>query len=407
MERIDPDAVPLPAWYQPNPGRSRDLAFILFTGRNEKTRMNRITNRRWAVSAFGTASAAALDSSDTVYCLTPVHHPSGLLTAIGGAVAGGTRLAMATQFDPSTFWDEVRRYGVTVVSYTWTLTRELVEAPRNPAERHHPVRLFVGSGMPSGLWRRTVERFGAAVLEFYASTEGEAVLVNLSGQKIGAKGRRLPGSARVRLAAVDMDHGLLRVGEDGLAIRPQTGEVGMLLAEADTEQGGLLGAPLRGMFEKGDAWHSTGDLFRQDEDGDYWLVDHVDGLVRTAQGVIPTLPIEDALFKVPSVDLVSAYGLPAKDGTEVPAAAITVRRGTELDARAITHALLPLEEAWRPLVVRVVDRVPVSTWFRPLKRQLRDEGVPEGSEAFVWQAKSETYKPMTEAARKRLKLAAG
>ena len=32
MERIDPDEVELPGWYKPNPGRARDLAFILFTG---------------------------------------------------------------------------------------------------------------------------------------------------------------------------------------------------------------------------------------------------------------------------------------------------------------------------------------------------------------------------------------
>ncbi len=60
MERIDPDQVRLPAWYLPNPGRARDLAFILFTGGGDGLRASRITNGRWAISAFGTASAAAL-----------------------------------------------------------------------------------------------------------------------------------------------------------------------------------------------------------------------------------------------------------------------------------------------------------------------------------------------------------
>ena len=56
MEQIDPDAVELPRWYQPNPGRASDLAFIVFTGEGARTRMSRITNRRWALSAVGTAS---------------------------------------------------------------------------------------------------------------------------------------------------------------------------------------------------------------------------------------------------------------------------------------------------------------------------------------------------------------
>ncbi len=132
MERIDPDAVDLPAWYRPNPGKASDLAFVLFTGEGARTRATRITNRRWALSAFGTASSAALGEGDTVYSVTPIHHPSGLLMSIGGAIAGGSRLAMAREFDPTTFWDEARRYGVTVAGYTWTLLRDLVEAPPTP-----------------------------------------------------------------------------------------------------------------------------------------------------------------------------------------------------------------------------------------------------------------------------------
>jgi putative long chain acyl-CoA synthase len=172
MEQIDPDGVELPKWYRPNPGRGSDLAFILFTGQGDETRMSQISNRRWATSAIGTASAAALTGNDTVYSVTPLYHPSGVMMSIGGAIVGGTRLAMATEFEPTMFWDEVRRYGVTVASYTWTLLHELVAAAPHPGKRHHPVRLFIGSGMPRGLWRRVQRRFAPArVVEFYASAE--------------------------------------------------------------------------------------------------------------------------------------------------------------------------------------------------------------------------------------------
>ena len=45
---------------------------------------NRITNRRWALSAFGTASSASLSRGDTVYSASPVYHPSALLMSVGG-----------------------------------------------------------------------------------------------------------------------------------------------------------------------------------------------------------------------------------------------------------------------------------------------------------------------------------
>ena len=230
MERIDPDRVELPAWYRPNPGRASDLAFILFTGEGERTRANRVTNGRWALSAFATASAAALSDDDTIYAVTPIYHPSGLLMSMGGAIAGGSRLALARDFDPTTFWAEVRRYGITVASYTWTMLREIADAPPDPGERHNPLRLFIGAGMPRGLWRRIDRRFAPArVLEFYAPTEGEAILVNLSGRKPGCKGKPLPGSAEVRLAAYDIGEGRLRERADGFAVECGPGEVGMLL----------------------------------------------------------------------------------------------------------------------------------------------------------------------------------
>ncbi|MDO5684305.1 MAG: AMP-binding protein, partial [Propionibacteriaceae bacterium] len=86
LERIDPDAVDLPRWYHPDPGLAGDLAFVVFTRTTGRWQTKLVTNHRWALSAFGTASAARLSADSTVYCLSPLHHPSGLLTAVGGAV---------------------------------------------------------------------------------------------------------------------------------------------------------------------------------------------------------------------------------------------------------------------------------------------------------------------------------
>jgi putative long chain acyl-CoA synthase len=384
MEQIDPEAIPLPKWYRPDPGRASDPAFILFTGEGARTRMNRITNRRWAMSAFGTASSAALSSADTLYSVTPLYHPSGLLMSIGGAVAGGARLAMATEFDSSTFWDEVRRYGVTVTSYTWTLLHDLVEAPPHPGERHHPVRLFVGSGMPRGLWRRVERRFKPArVLEFYASTEAGAILVNLRDVKAGSMGRPLPGSAEVRIAAYDLESGQLLVGKDGFAQRTTAGEIGILLARVRPNEP-LSTAPLRGVFGREDAWLSTGDLFRCDSDGDYWRVDSIADVVDTAEGPVFAGPIRDALGDLPAVDLAVAYGVrPAEAEHDLVLAAVTLRGSDGLTAGDIGGALdaLPLHQ-W-PAVVHVVDDIPVTTWFRPVTGPLRAAGVPSPGEG-VW-----------------------
>jgi putative long chain acyl-CoA synthase len=406
MEQIDPDAVDLPKWYRPNPGRASDVAFILFTGSGEFTRMSRITNQRWALSAFGTASSAALSGSDTVYSVTPLYHPSGLLMGIGGAVAGGARLAMASHFDPSTFWDEARRYGVTVATYTWTLLHDLVEAPPSLGERHHPVRLFIGSGMPRGLWRRVQVRFKPArVLEFYASTEAGAILVNLSGSKEGCMGRPLPGSAPVRIASYDLEHQGLVLRKDGFAQECVVDEVGMLLAKVRPSEP-TSSIPMRGVFSPDDAWLLTGDLFRRDADGDYWRVDGLADVISTAEGRVFTTPIRDALASIPAIDLAVVYGVSVPDSQhKLAVAAVTLRPGAELVGREVGSALRKLDVGQRPSIVQVVDRIPVTTWFRPLTRDLRAAGVPEADEdrqAWYLDASGDAYRPLTDAAHRRL-----
>ncbi len=138
MEKIDPDVVDLPGWYRPNPGLARDLAFVAFSYVGGELVARQITNYRWALSAFGTASAANLGRGDTVYCLTPLHHQSGLLVSLGGAVVGGSRIALSRGLRPDRFVQEIRQYGVTVVSYTWAMLREVIDDPAFVADRQPP-----------------------------------------------------------------------------------------------------------------------------------------------------------------------------------------------------------------------------------------------------------------------------
>jgi putative long chain acyl-CoA synthase len=243
------------------------------------------------------------------------------------------------------------------------------------------------------------------VLEFYASTEAGAILVNLRGAKEGCMGRPLPGSAEVRIGAYDVEQGRLCLRRDGFVEQSGIGEIGMLLARVRTDEP-WTGTPLRGVFASEDAWLATGDLFLRDEDGDYWRVDSTADVIDTAHGAVLPGPIREALGDLPAVDLAVAYGVPV-DGDEhmLAVAAVTLRAGRELDARDIGAAVRGLERQDRPAIVRVVERIPVTTWFRPLTVPLRKQGIPDpddGAPAWYLDAGGEHYRPMTGAAHRRL-----
>ena len=295
MEKIDPDAVSLPGWYRPNPGFARDLAFVAFSTIGGELAPKQITNYRWALSAFGTASAAALGRSDTVYCLTPLHHQSGLLVSLGGAVVGGARIALSRGLQPERFVSELRQYGVTVVSYTWAMLREVIDDPAFALHRNHAVRLFIGSGMPTGLWQRVVDTFKPAnIVEFFATTDGQAVLANVAGAKVGSKGRPLPGGGVVELAAYYPDEDLILEDDRGFVQVAEPNQAGLLLARPWGPIDPTASVKL-GVFAPGDTWISTEYVFRRDPDGDFWLLGNRNMLIRTARGVVfpePALGID-------------------------------------------------------------------------------------------------------------------
>jgi putative long chain acyl-CoA synthase len=371
LEAVDPEAVTVPVWFEANPGRARDLAFVLFTGEREAPRASRITNGRWVTSALGTASSAALRPQDTIYCVTPPSHPSGLLVALGGSIAGRARLAFGRQLEPVRVVGEARRYGATVVVYTWSMLRVLLDAGAAVPN----VRLFIGSGMPRALWLETLRTMAPArVVEFWTTAESDAVLVNLGTGAPGSAGRPLPGGARLSVVEVDLGTGEPILDESGLACRCRPGTTGLLLAETEPEVAdrGLVIAR-RGVFTAGDAWIDTGELFCVDSDGEYWRIDRVTALVHRPVGPGSPVQARDALERSEAIVTAATYPLSGADGQPLLAAAVVPRAGVELTAAALDAALADAAPLARPDYVRVVERIDYSTLYRPLTSELIEE----------------------------------
>jgi len=94
MERIDPEAVNPPSWFEANPGRAADLAFVVF--RRQRPGHPRHPHHERAVGTVGVRYGVGRCThriADTIYTATPLHHSSTLLMTLGGAIAGGATIA--------------------------------------------------------------------------------------------------------------------------------------------------------------------------------------------------------------------------------------------------------------------------------------------------------------------------
>ena len=201
--------------------------------------MSRITNRRWALSAFGTASSAALTPADTVYSVTPLLPPLGADDEHRRRDRG--RRAAGDGHAASIRRRSGRRCAATASPSRRTPGRCCTTSSRR---RRSPASATIRCGCSSaracraGLWRRVEQRFapgaGARVLRL---DRGRARSSSTCADvKPGAMGRPLPGSAEVRIAQYDLDAGGLVLGRDGFAQRCGVDEVGMLLARVSPSE---------------------------------------------------------------------------------------------------------------------------------------------------------------------------
>ncbi len=364
MEAIDPDGVLLPEDLVLDAGCARDLAMILLRPTEDgRLRAAPVTNHRWALSALGAAAACTLKPEDTVYAPLPLHHPAGILVSVGAALVGGCRLALADRFDAASFLPEVRRYGATVVFYAGEMLRPLLFLPPSRGDHAHPIRLFSGSGMRPDLWDKLRERYGAGVMEFYASTTQHVIMANPSGEKIGALGRELPGSVETTLAKVDLRTRALVRDAAGRVVRPEPGELGVLLARVhDANEA----ATVEGAFEPDDRWFMTGDVVRADPQGDLWFVDALSGFVSTPAGAVSTRRIENALYTLPEIELAAAF---ESDGGGAVDAAVVCREAPSAERlAAVLDRLAPHE---RPRTIVRVPELPLTDGYRPDKSKAR------------------------------------
>ncbi|GCB61741.1 hypothetical protein scyTo_0009394 [Scyliorhinus torazame] len=126
---------------------------------------------------------------DIIYVPLPLYHGAASLLGICGCIEIGATLVLKKKFSASQFWNDCRKYNVTVFQYIGELCRYLCNQPKIEGEKHHQVRMAVGNGIRTEVWKEFLERFGnIKMCEFYGATEGNIFFMNYTG-KLGAVGR--------------------------------------------------------------------------------------------------------------------------------------------------------------------------------------------------------------------------
>ncbi len=398
----NPPAVPL---------TSADLFMYIYTsGTTGLPKAAKISHLRWygAGLAFG-EYAWGITSDDTIYCALPLYHSNGVLLAFSGALRNGAALALSRRFSAGSFWDEVYEAGATAFIYIGELLRYLVNSPPGPHERDHKVDRILGNGLRPDIWPEFQERFGIPhIREFYASTEGNTYTFNLNDAQ-GSVGQSLIKPSNLSIVRYNVEADEYIRDEKGFCQPCEPGEVGELLGKikgttpfggytnnADTEK-----KLVRDVFKKGDVFFKTGDLLKQDAEGNFYFVDRIGDTFRWKGENVSTHEVAEILSQFPGATFVNVYGVdaPKKDG-RAGMASVTMEAATEFDPRAFFEfTKLKLPSYSQPVFVRIKPEVEVTGTFKMTKTELKKHGYdPElcKDPLFFRAEESGTFVPLDE-----------
>lgn len=256
--------------------------------------------------------------------LTPlplVHMNAMAYSTMAMLLTGGCLIAL-DRFHPQSWWKSVRESRATVLHYLGVMPAILMKAPPTERDREHDVRFGFGAGVDRALHVPFETRFGFPLLEAWAMTEtgaGAVIIANREPRRVGTSCFGVAqGDVRVRI-----------VDETGRDVAVGTpGELLVRHAGTDPRAGFFAGylkdaAATAAAWQEG--WFHTGDLVRQDEQGNMYFVDRKKNVIRRSGENISAVEVESVLAQHPLVQSVAVAAVPDPlRGDEVLACVVPV-----------------------------------------------------------------------------------
>jgi len=369
--------------------------FMFTSGTTGLPKAARCSHMRWMMAGDTMRISLDADEQDVFYCFLPLYHGAALMSLGSTALASGAAIAMRRKFSTTDFWNDVRRYGATVGQYIGEICRYLLSQPERPDDREHTLRRMMGAGLSAEVWKRFQQRFGIEqIIEGWGSTEANCGITNLDNVP-GACGR-VPAwdKTNFRLVRYDVETDTHPRDANGHLIACEVGEtgeaIGMILNLAEIGAGRFEGYTskeatekkiLRNVFRDGDAWWSSGDLLRYDEDGYVYFIDRVGDTFRWKSENVSTQEVAESLGDYPGLEILNVYGVkvPGHEGRG-GMATLVMQEGHGFDPAGF-YALCDqrLPRYAMPLFVRVSGQADLTSTFKLRKVDLQRESYDPGN----------------------------
>ncbi|SDP39475.1 class I adenylate-forming enzyme family protein [Desulforhopalus singaporensis] len=271
-----------------------------------------LTHEYWLTTGF--VGAEMVTEDDIFLCVEPFYYmdpPWELLMCI----MKGMTMVAAKSYSPSRFMPLVRQYDITI---SWALLSYWIyKQPESPLDKAHKLRMLLSGAILKDVHKQFEERFNVPLREGYGMTEiGPGIVMPLEDSHMSGSGSVGKPTKFRSMKIVD---------DEGREVAQ--GEVGELWVSGAGLFKGYYRNPEATAAAFAGEWFRTGDLFRQDADGYYFIVGRKKDMIRRAGDNVAAAEVENVLMSHPKILSAAVVAVPDPDRREEVKAYVIVAQG--------------------------------------------------------------------------------
>lgn len=310
-------------------------------------------------------------SDDRFFLNLAYFHLAGPLILLG-SLAVGISFVLQRAFQTKTFWDDLRRTNATCTYLMGSMSTFLLKQPEHEGDRDNPLR-YVWQQPLSHDHAEFSRRFGVTIHTQIDMTETAAAIGSGPIPTDRTMGTGYVGSIRdtwPRYEARLVDENDVEVA---------VGKVGELVVRCDVPwviTPGYHNRPDATAAVWRNGWFHTGDMLRQDGNGDFFFVDRNKDSIRRRGENISSAELESEILRHSTVADAAAVSVKNEIDDEEVLVVIAPSPGCMIDFVELTNFLIERVPHYMvPRYLRVIPQLPYSDTNKVQKAKLREQGI--------------------------------
>ena len=346
--------------------KADDIAMILYTsGTTGKSKGAMISWRQIHWNSINTEISLELTGEDSSFVNTPFYHTGGWHVLLTPLVHHGGKLVLQKEFDAAECNRLIEQEEVTILFGIPTMLRMMMEESNFESADFSSIRFAIcgGESCPIPIIKRYQQK-EVPIRQGYGLTEAGPNCYSLPAEDaIRKKGSVGFPNFHVGVKIVDDDNK-----------KVEQGEVGELLMKGPHVFSGYWKNPEATDQTIENGWVHTGDLFRCDEDGYYYMVGRKKEMYISGGENVYPVQVEKVIYEHPAVAQVAVIGVPDETWGETGCAFVVIKENATLsvdDLKTYCREYLAGYQCPRHVIFK--ETLPVGDSNKIQKRDLEEE----------------------------------